>query len=287
VNSEPRSVLEFNALERESAKVLTPDDVEAMSYIELMSQLEETNRPPGGLGSIMAVRSLCNLGPSHAVLDVGCNTGYVAFKLADLTKCSVVGIDLSATMIATAERKRKTRQDHSRLSFHVDDALALSFQDNLFDLTICGGSLPFMEKPSLALDEMTRVVRPGGFVCSIDFYYSANPPVALLDDLEEVLGFRIEPLGSDYWRNTFQRPNLELALSMERRALPTAVERVEPYVTALLEPMRQRFSTAGFAAASRRVRRIFDIFARNNDHLSYVINIACKVEAGAQPTFFT
>ena len=271
----------------ESAEVLGPDDVEAMGYVELMSQLEETNRPPGGLGSIMAVRSLCNLGRSHAVLDVGCNTGYVAFKLADLAKCSVVGIDVSANMIATAERKQKIRQDRSRLSFHVDDALALSFQDNVFDLAICGGSLPFIGKPSLALDEMTRVVRPGGFVCSIDFYYITKPPVALLDDLEEVLGFRIEPRGSDYWRNMFQRPNLELALSIERRALPTAPERVEPYVTALLEPMRERFSTAGLAAASQRVQGIFNIFARNNDHLSYVINIASKAEAGAQPTLFT
>jgi SAM-dependent methyltransferase len=261
---------------------LEKSEVEALGYVDLMSLVEEDNRPPGGLVSLMSVRSQCLITSGHHVLDVGCNTGYVSFTLHELCGCEVTGIDLSPRMVGAARRKLASHSGRDRLLFEVGDAARLRFGDNTFDAAICGGSLPFMADPQAAVREMTRVTRQGGFVVSIDFYYEALPPLDLLEELARVLGFTIEPRGSDYWRDLFGVPGLEFAGSNSRPALETPFERVAPYVAGLLGPVEHKFTPDGLDAARARLEDAFGVFVRNAGHLSYVMHIGRKSAAGAQ-----
>jgi ubiquinone/menaquinone biosynthesis C-methylase UbiE len=101
--------------------------------------------------------------PGQRVLDVGCGTGYFAGLLAQAVGAAglVIGIDASPEMIEYASRRRRRP---GRCRFQVGAAEALSFAADQFDVVVSSlfmHHLPADLRPT-ALDEMRRVLRPGG-----------------------------------------------------------------------------------------------------------------------------
>lgn len=93
------------------------------------------------------------------VADLGCGPGHVAAWLAG-HGLAVVGIDLSPAMIAAG------RRDYPRVEFREGDFLALPAADGEFAAAIAFYSIIHLEPGELrrALDEIRRVLRPGGRV---------------------------------------------------------------------------------------------------------------------------
>ncbi len=73
----------------------------------------------------------------------------------------VRGIDLSAQMIANAQR-RAAELRSSNVHFDHMDAQALDFGDASFDVILCTLGLMYVPDPEMVLCEMRRVLRPGG-----------------------------------------------------------------------------------------------------------------------------
>jgi SAM-dependent methyltransferase len=97
------------------------------------------------------------------ILDVGCGTGEISSRLAELFPASrVVGVDLLEGHLALA-RERFARLA-PRLSFAQGDGYALAFADGAFDLAVCRHVLQAVPDPGRVVAEMARVVRPGGAV---------------------------------------------------------------------------------------------------------------------------
>lgn len=102
------------------------------------------------------------------ILDVGCGTGAFCYYLSGATEgSSFTGLDIDETFISAA--KDKANKDHTSNQFHfvVGDALALPFEDNSFDLVVSYTVLTNLPDGKKALEEMTRVVKPGGQVVSV------------------------------------------------------------------------------------------------------------------------
>ena len=59
---------------------LTPEDIKAMSYNEIIGLVRETNRTPGGLNTIKTVARMLNLNNNSKILDIGTSTGHTALK---------------------------------------------------------------------------------------------------------------------------------------------------------------------------------------------------------------
>jgi ubiquinone/menaquinone biosynthesis C-methylase UbiE len=107
------------------------------------------------------------LGPGSRVLDVGCGYGADAADIAHRVGAgSVVGIDLSHTMIE--EARRRTGGRRLDLSFQVADAAELPFPDDTFDACRAEAVLEHLTNPGQAVAEMARVTRPGGRVVALD-----------------------------------------------------------------------------------------------------------------------
>lgn len=96
------------------------------------------------------------------ILDVGTGTGRVPVSLLRRLDFEgrVVGLDISLEMLKEARRKT-AGHDHT-VSLVWKDALALPFVDGSFDGVSCVEALEFMADPQRGLQEMARVLRPGG-----------------------------------------------------------------------------------------------------------------------------
>ena len=107
------------------------------------------------------------------LLDLATGTGdlaFLAFPRVGHTGV-VVGLDITWRMLELAATKRKGGRPH----FVRGDMLALPFPDASFDVITTGygiRNVPILER---ALDEIARVVRPGGRFFSLDFDRPANP----------------------------------------------------------------------------------------------------------------
>jgi ubiquinone/menaquinone biosynthesis C-methylase UbiE len=96
------------------------------------------------------------------ILDVGCGPGVSALEMLRAGSDRVVGLDLSAAMIARARRHRARGLEGARLELLRGDALALPFADGTFDAVTGHSVLYLLPDRVRGLAEMHRVSRPGG-----------------------------------------------------------------------------------------------------------------------------
>jgi demethylmenaquinone methyltransferase / 2-methoxy-6-polyprenyl-1,4-benzoquinol methylase len=108
--------------------------------------------------------------PTERVLDVATGTAMVARELVRRYRCSVVGLDQSAEMLAGA-RARLAREPQlaERIELMQGEAERLTFGDGEFDHLTFTYLLRYVDDPAATLAELARVVRPGGRIASLEF----------------------------------------------------------------------------------------------------------------------
>ncbi len=118
---------------------------------------------PGMAEEVRIARLLMGLSRGDTVLDVACGPGNFSREFArDAGEDGlVVGVDGSRTMLERgAEELRES--GIGNLALLRGDATALPFADGTFDGVCCFAAIHLFADPQVALDEMTRVLRPGG-----------------------------------------------------------------------------------------------------------------------------
>jgi ubiquinone/menaquinone biosynthesis C-methylase UbiE len=115
------------------------------------------------------------------VLDLGSGTGYPALLGAQTVgpNGSVIGLDLAEQMLTVARRKA-TALGLANSTFRTGDATALPFETNSFDAATSRFCLMFLPEIPKAAAEITRVLKPGGWVAAA--VWSApekNPSIGL------------------------------------------------------------------------------------------------------------
>lgn len=124
------------------------------------------------------------------ILDLCTGTGDIAILIArEHPDVRVVGVDASRPMMEIGRRKAGPLLE--RIRFQAGDALHLDFPDDCFDGAVISFGLRNLERLEDGLQEMKRVVRPGGFVCNIDQGKPRNP---LFNALYAVQFKRIAPV---------------------------------------------------------------------------------------------
>mmetsp|Transcript_16722 Transcript_16722/g.26882 ORF Transcript_16722/g.26882 Transcript_16722/m.26882 type:complete len:481 (+) Transcript_16722:183-1625(+) len=111
------------------------------------------------------------------VLDVGCGIGGTSRHLAKLlgTKSQVQGITLSPNQVERATELAKT-QGVENASFQVMNALQMEFEDNTFDLVWACESGEHMPDKKKYVQEMIRVLKPGGTIVIATWCQRETPP---------------------------------------------------------------------------------------------------------------
>ena len=118
---------------------------------------------PGMAEEIRIARLLLGLGAGDVVLDVACGPGNFSREFARTVTSDglVVGIDASHTMLARGAEELR-RSGPANVALLRGDATALPFRDSSFDAACCFAALHLFAEPYAALDEIVRILAPGG-----------------------------------------------------------------------------------------------------------------------------
>ncbi len=155
------------------------------------------------------------LKPGARVLEVAPGPGYLAIEIAKLGDYSVSGLDISHSFVRiAAENARKAGVS---VDFGYGDAAHMPFPDESFDFVVCRAAFKNFSDPVGALNEIHRVLMPGGRSSIFDLRKDASP--AAIDD--EVAGMHMSALNAMLTRWTFRAVLLKNAYT--REAMDTMV----------------------------------------------------------------
>jgi ubiquinone/menaquinone biosynthesis methyltransferase len=117
------------------------------------------------------------LAKGERVVDLACGTGDIAFE-AMRSGASVIGLDVTKRMIELARAKSEDLGGGRFIPprFLVADMTALPFNTSSVDVVSTGYGLRNVPDLSVALDEIVRVLKPGGRLLSLDF----NRPTSMV-----------------------------------------------------------------------------------------------------------
>ena len=103
-----------------------------------------------------------HLNHGMSLLDCGCGPGTITVGLAAVVSPGqVVGIDIEDSQIERAQA-HAAQQGITNVRFEVGNIYKLPFPDDSFDAVLAHAVLNYLSEPLRALQEMYRVLRPGG-----------------------------------------------------------------------------------------------------------------------------
>jgi demethylmenaquinone methyltransferase/2-methoxy-6-polyprenyl-1,4-benzoquinol methylase len=133
--------------------------------------------------------ALADLKAGDRVLDLACGTGDLTFAAAQRAH-RVVGLDVTHRMLQLAMRRKacgagpsgppgepQRLAPQAKTSFIAGDMLALPFGDARFDVVTTGYGLRNVPDLSQAIQEIRRVLAPGGRLLALDFNRPEHPLV--------------------------------------------------------------------------------------------------------------
>ncbi len=100
------------------------------------------------------------------VLEVAPGPGFLAIELARDARYRVTGLDISRTFVEIA--RKNAAEAGVPVDMRLGNASDMPFADDSFDLLVCRAAFKNFSEPQKAIDEMRRVLRPGGTGVIID-----------------------------------------------------------------------------------------------------------------------
>jgi SAM-dependent methyltransferase len=170
---------------------------------------------PGMADEVRIARLLLGLGPGDAVLDVACGPGNFSREFARAVGPDglVIGIDASRTMLERGAADLE-RSGLENLALVRGDATNLPFRDGVFDGACCFAALHLFGDPLAALDEMARVLRPGGRIAimtSVRRQLTARPLKPLVERASGMRVFEADEIVGALQERGFERVRQRLA----------------------------------------------------------------------------
>ncbi len=168
------------------------------SYVEKIGKHNILNTPPGGNTTVQLWKQLGEIESSSIVLDLACSTGFSGRSIAELSSCSIYGVDINEESLNSAAR------NHPAGNYFLADAGKLPFASQSFSHILAGCCFGFFQNPIDALAECNRVLDKQGRLLVSPFYYKSTPPESLMRSVSSAIGYRPDTARTlQYWREFF------------------------------------------------------------------------------------
>jgi ubiquinone/menaquinone biosynthesis C-methylase UbiE len=125
----------------------------------------------------LAQRVTAALPAGSRILEVAPGPGYLAIEISRRGAFEVTGLDISHTFVEIAGRN--AREAHVDIDFRLGNVSAMPFVENTFDIILCRAAFKNFSQPLAAMNEMHRVLKPGGRAIIIDLRKEAS-----IDDID-------------------------------------------------------------------------------------------------------
>lgn len=147
----------------------------------LIARLESRACSPVFLRPLQAYLARLALTPEMRILEMGCGTGAIARIVAEhragqlgaVPMQPILGLDQSPAFITAAKQFAAQSVYTNQLHFEVADAHELPQGDAEFDLIIAHTLLSHVAEPKKVLQELARVLKPGGTLVVFDGDYAS------------------------------------------------------------------------------------------------------------------
>jgi arsenite methyltransferase len=135
-----------------------------------------------GIGNPFSLRTL---EPGERVVDVGSGAGFDSFIAADQVGPSghVVGIDMTPEMLAKS-RETAEAMGVAQVEFREGLAEAIPVEDGWADVVISNGVINLCADKRAVVNEIRRVLRPGGWMQYADIANGRPVPPEALRDID-------------------------------------------------------------------------------------------------------
>jgi ubiquinone/menaquinone biosynthesis C-methylase UbiE len=158
----------------------------------------------------LATRLSRKLPSDSRILEVAPGPGYLSLELAKRGHYAVTGLDVSRTFVEIATRNAE--EAALDIDFRHGNASAMPLSDDTFDFVVCRAAFKNFSQPVEAMNEICRVLKPGGSALIIDLRKNA-----LLGDIDAYIkSLDLGWVNSLIYRFTFRFLLLPRAYSKER-----------------------------------------------------------------------
>lgn len=137
-----------------------------------------------------------------SLLDVGTGPGRLLLTLHEKApQMRLVGIDVSSGMVDQAQKNMAPRGLGTQIEILEANVEHLPFPDATFDMVVSTGTIHHWKQPSVGLNEIYRVLRPGGQAMMYDLV--SDTPRAIFLEMKKLFG----RLGATiFWLHSFEEP---------------------------------------------------------------------------------
>ena len=192
-------------------------DILKMNYNQMISIICETNRPPGGIKTILNFIHSTNINEHHHLLEIGTSTGFTAIELSKAVNCNVTAIDISEKSLSSAKRNAERYGVISNINFLQADATNLPFKNETFDFIFSGNIISYIYDRKKALSEYKRVLKRDGILLATPMYYIQPPTKELIQRVRDSLKMNIAIDFEEDWDSFYKSSGLELFLYRKYR----------------------------------------------------------------------
>lgn len=161
---------------RPLARTPSPEGIEDPGVAEAFGRI--TQMPQMRLLRWLVARRALRLCAAGQAADLGCGAGQLAVELAQAApELHVTGVDLSNLLLGQALRRAAAAGLTHRVDFRTGDVERTPFADASLDLVVSTLSLHHWADPTAILNEVARILRPGGAFVIFDLRRDMAPPL--------------------------------------------------------------------------------------------------------------
>lgn len=261
-----------------------------INFSEIVGLLNEPNRPSWWKKTIREVilHSFIWYKRNAQILEIGSNTWFSSIEFgANLPDTTITWIDINPISIRHATKK-KDKYNLKNVSFIQADGQKLPFKNDIFDLVFSSNTTSFIKDKELAVNEYYRVLQPNGILATVPIYYIKEPPLHLVERVEEAIGTKIDKKTRNDWDDLFKIQGSEVVYNNSHRYKDIPLKDIENYTNYVIKNAKldNTYSIEDITFLREKLLSYYVLFNENLQYCGFDVILLMKNYPNIEPELY-